>query len=134
MSSKNIIPKPKGLPGALGFPVDLVRGLASLAEIADHTKAMRESTAEMAKATRTLPDIDKELEEVAKGVSTLPEIEKRVTGIEQTMERMLGAVEELADGMSKLDETLGPLQESTARLARVVPRLPRRNRMDDDDA
>ena len=61
---------------------------------------------------------------IAANSRTLPKLPDRMTGLEDTMDRLETSVRVLA-------EATAPLQGTTARLGRLVDRLPERRRSED---
>jgi hypothetical protein len=117
-----------------GTLIELAGARAELARLAD-ASAVLPALAEVAPALSRLAEAAHALESLARHATvlpaiaansrTLPKLPDRMTGLEDTMDRLEASVRVLA-------EATAPLQGTTQRLGRLVDRLPERRRRDED--
>jgi hypothetical protein len=113
------------LAGARDALVRLSETAGVLGELAAARPAL-ERLAETSEAVDRLSHSAAVLPTIAANSRTLPALPDRMTGLEDTMDRLEASVRVLA-------EATAPLQGTTARLGRLVDRLPERRRAEPGD-
>ena len=99
-----------GIPNPLGRPIG---GAAALLDTLRVLPEIAENTAAMAKATRTLPDIEKKLADIEQAVV-------RMDGRMATIEAAMPMLHEVEKSIESLRVEMAPLKD-IGRLARRIP-------------
>jgi prefoldin subunit 5 len=84
---------------------------------------MARHTAAMAKATQSLPTVEKEMAEVAAATDVLPQMEKRMAAIEAAMPVLVEVQQHLAQVPDTLASLDGRMVELSATLDRLLIEL-----------